>query len=104
MALALALASGPMALASKVQALITLALALTTDLHNLQILKFVHNFIHYQGKLPAFSLTISPKITRFTPIIHVPKTAFTVKFTEAAWDKDLLNIKLVCYGTPSPMN
>ena len=43
------------------------------DLHNLQILKFVHNFIHHQEKLPypTFSLAISPKITGCLQLLEI---------------------------------
>ena len=74
------------------------------DLHNLQIINLDIILYIIRKNYPAFSLAISPKITCFTPIIQVPKTAFTMKFTEAPWDKDLLDIKVVYYGTPSPVN
>ena len=64
------------------------------DLRNLQTLKCVHNFVHHYDKLPCIFLSLHfTKKHCFTATIHISKIVSTAEFSEAYWDKDLLNKK-----------
>ena len=59
------------------------------DLHNFQIFKFIHNFIHHQEKLHCIFSSYFTQNNVFHPYNTRTRDSLTMKFTEPQWDNDL---------------
>jgi len=69
------------------------------ELHNFQILQFVHKCIYHHHKLPQMFSTYFTKNSMFHTYNTRTKEGLQIDFIRSSLDRDVLSIREVYYGT-----